>query len=110
MEARMCRDLFLKDHYGNEYEKEVVTWYVQNLPLIEAYPNSSVMRAVLEAFVADCNMYAIKHIDEHEEWRSLNQQAIENARRRVILLLEDAKNKHATQRIAPTDPSEKRVN
>ena len=110
MEARMCRDLFLKDHYGNEYEKEVVTWYVQNLPLIEAYPNSSVMRAVLEAFVADCNMYAIKHIDEHEEWRSLNQQAIENARRRITLLLQDAKNKKVALHAPSTDPLAKRVN
>jgi hypothetical protein len=102
MEPKMRRDLFLKDYYGNEYEAEVVKWYVRNYSLIDSYPNKGVMKAVIDAFIADCNLYALMVVENHEEWRSLNQQAIENARRRVDLLLEDWENKKAIQSLPPT--------
>lgn len=93
MESTMRNDLFLKDHYGTQYEKEVVTWYVKNLPLIEAYPHVPVIKAVVDAFIADCNMYAVRVAKNHELWKDLNKEAVENGRQRIELLLQDEKNK-----------------
>ncbi len=89
LEAIMRDDLFLKDYYVNQYEKEVVTWYVQNLNSIESYPNRPVMKAVVDAFIADCNMYAVRVPENHDLWKELNKQAIENDRKRIELLLSD---------------------
>lgn len=115
MEARMRKDLFLKDRYGDDYEREVVAWYVLNIPLIEAYhrldnsPLRAVMKAVVDSFVADCNMYAVCVIDNHDEWKLLNKQAIENTRYRIQLLLEHEKNRQIAVSAPSTDPLAKRL-
>jgi hypothetical protein len=99
-----------QDQCGDDFEREIVTWVENNHKAMDSYRNPTVIKAVLDAFVVDCNMYAIRLVDKHEQWKALNKQAIENTRQRVELLLEDGNIKQKTPIMALTDPLAKRVN